>query len=89
MTGATKVDLVNGIKSYVVARNLLEREEADAITMDCLGALGKTAVSLPCIAWSRMLDQGIPAACEADIGAALTHAVYNSRSIAPGSSKTR
>ena len=75
MTGATKEDLVNGIKSYVVARNLLEREEADAITMDCLGALGKTAVSLPCIAWSRMLDQGIPAACEADIGAALTHAV--------------
>jgi hypothetical protein len=65
----------NGIKSYVVARNILEREEADGITMDCLGALGKTDVSLPCIAWSKMLDHGIPAACEADIGAALTHAL--------------
>lgn len=75
MKGATRDDLVNGIKSYVVARNLLEREEADAITMDCLGALGKTKISLPCIAWSRMLDQGIPAACEADLGAAVTHAL--------------
>jgi hypothetical protein len=75
MTGASEADLVNGIKSYVVARRLLEREEADAITMDCLGALGQTTVSLPCIAWSKMLDQGIPAACEADLGACVTHAL--------------
>jgi len=75
ITGATREDVVNGIKSYVVARNLLEREQADGITMDCLGALGRTKVSLPCIAWSRMLDQGIPAACEADLGAAITQAL--------------
>jgi len=72
---ATKQDLLNGIKSFVVARTLLEREEADAITMDCLGALGNTKVSLPCIAWSKMLDQGIPAACEADLNASITHAL--------------
>jgi hypothetical protein len=75
MTGATYEDLLNGIKSYAVARTLLEREEGDGITMDCLGALGKTKVSLPCIAWSKMLDHGIPAACEADIGACLTQAL--------------
>lgn len=75
IVGATRDDLLNGIKSYVVARNILEREEGDGITMDCLGALGKTKVSLPCIAWSKMLDRGIPAACEADLGAALTHAL--------------
>jgi hypothetical protein len=75
ITGATKDDLLNGIKSYVVARNILEREEGDGITMDCLGALGKTKVSLPCIAWSKLLDRGIPAACEADLGAAVTHAL--------------
>ncbi len=75
ISGATRDDLVNGIKSYVVARNILEREEGDGITMDCLGALGASKVSLPCIAWSKMLDHGIPAACEADLGAALTHAL--------------
>ena len=72
---ATEQDVINGIKSYVVARTLLEREEADAITMDCLGALGNLKVSLPCIAWSKMNDDGIPAACEADLGAVATHCV--------------
>jgi hypothetical protein len=75
VSGPTPDDLTNGLKSYLVARNFLEREEGDGITMDCLGALGKTEVSLPCIAWSRMLDSGIPAACEADLGACLTHAL--------------
>ena len=75
VTGATPDDVVNGVKSYIVARTILEREGADAISMDCLGALGKTKVSLPCIAWSRMLDTGIPAACEADLGACITHAL--------------
>jgi hypothetical protein len=73
--GASEQDVVNGVRSYVVARNIMEREEGDGITMDCLVALGKTKVSLPCIAWSRMLDHGIPAACEADLGAAVTHAL--------------
>ncbi|HCU18093.1 MAG TPA: hypothetical protein DF818_02285 [Bacteroidales bacterium] len=41
--------------------------------MDCLGALGKIDVSLPCISWSRMNDDGIPAACEADTGAIAAH----------------
>jgi len=75
MVGATAEDVIHGVKSYVVARGFLEREQGDGITMDCLGALGGTKVSLPCIAWSTMLDHGIPAACEADLGAALTHAL--------------
>ena len=72
---ATEQDVRNGIKSYVVARTLLAREKCDAITMDCLGALGKSKVSLPCIAWSKMNDEGIPAACEADLGAVATHII--------------
>jgi len=73
--GAGEQDVINGIRSYVVAGNMLARERADAITMDCLGALGKTKVSLPCIAWSKMNDDGIPAACEADLGAMATHII--------------
>jgi L-fucose isomerase-like protein len=74
-TGATRQDVINGVKSYFVARNIIKREQADAITMDCLGAIGKTGskVSLPCIAWSRMNDDRIPAACEADYGAVASH----------------
>lgn len=73
--GANRQDVINGVKSYLVARTILEREEGDGITMDCLGALGDKPISLPCISWSRMLDRGIPAACEADLNASLTHAL--------------
>ncbi len=73
ITGATRQDVINGVKSYYVAGEILKAEQADAITMDCLGALGKIDVSLPCIAWSRMNDDGIPAACEADLGAVASH----------------
>ena len=72
-TGCSRQDVINGVKSYYVAGEILEAEEADAITMDCLGALGQIKVSLPCIAWSRMNDDGIPAACEADSGAVAAH----------------
>lgn len=75
MIAATEQDVINGIKSYLVASRMLEAERCDAITMDCLGALGDTDVSLPCIAWSRMNDDGIPAACEADLGAVASHCV--------------
>jgi hypothetical protein len=71
--GATRQDVINGLKSYYVAGKFLEREGGDAITMDCLGALGHLPVSLPCIAWSRMNDDRIPAACEADYGAVASH----------------
>jgi len=73
--GASRQDVINGVKSYFVARNILEREKGDAITMDCLGVLHDKKISLPCIAWSRMLDDGIPAACEADLGAVAAHTI--------------
>ncbi len=72
-TGASRQDVINGVKSYYVAGRILEKHQADAITMDCLGALGSIPVSLPCIAWSRMNDDRIPAACEADVGAVASH----------------
>jgi hypothetical protein len=75
VAGPTREDVTNGVKSYVVARTILDREEGDGIAMNCLGALRDTDISLPCIAWSRMLDHGVPAACEADIGACVTHAL--------------
>ena len=75
MIQATEQDVINGIKSYLVAVRILQREEGDAISMDCLGALGNSDVSLPCIAWSKMNDDGIPAACEADRGAIASHCV--------------
>ena len=68
-------DVINGARSYYAVTSLLEREKADAVTMDCLGVLGPLKISLPCLAWSKLNDSGIPAACEGDLEACLTHCV--------------
>ncbi len=72
---ASEEDVINGARSYYAVTRLLEREKADAVTMDCLGVLGPLQISLPCLAWSKLNDSGIPAACEGDLEACLTHCV--------------
>lgn len=70
----TDKNLVDAARAYIASRRIIEREEADCITMDCLG-MGKQHrdICLPCLAWSRFNDQGVPAACEADMGAMASH----------------
>ena len=73
-TGATRQEVINGAKGYFAARNILEREEGDAISIaGCVSMV----VERPCIAWSRLNDQGVPAACEGDEGAAASLLVVN------------
>jgi len=83
-SGPSRQDVMNGVRSYYVAGKLLWEHECDAITMDCLGALGRLKVSLPCLAWSRMNDDGIPAICEADTGAVASQILVHTLFGRPG-----
>ena len=71
----TKADIIEAAKNYIVCRRLMEAENCQGITIDCLG--WKNPV---CLAFSRLLDEGIVAACEADLNAAisqlLTHLLF-------------
>jgi len=82
--GATRQDVINGVRAYVASCNLLRREGADAITMACLRILHDSGESLPCLAWSRLNDEGIPAACEADTGAVASHMIVQRLFDRPG-----
>jgi hypothetical protein len=64
--GATKEDVINGVKGYFAARKILEREKGDSMTLAGCVDLVKYR---PCIAWVTLSDEGIPAACEGDLGA--------------------
>jgi hypothetical protein len=69
----TKAEVIEAAKTYVTAKNIMKAEEADAITLDCLGLIGTKELSTtPCIGFSRLCDQGIAAACEADVDSLLT-----------------
>ncbi len=66
-------DILNAAKNYVVAKRLMAAENCQGISMNCLGLVGARRIPCPpCIAWSRLLDEGSVGACEADWNAAIS-----------------
>ncbi|HPD32458.1 MAG TPA: hypothetical protein PLL20_20895 [Phycisphaerae bacterium] len=64
----TDEDLLNAARNYVAARKILQEEDCQGITMDCLGLVAERKIPTPpCMAWCKFLDEGISATCEADI----------------------
>jgi len=65
--------LINMAKNYVAARRLMQAENCQGITMDCLGLVGSRIIPCPpCMAWLRLNDEGSVGACEADTSAAIS-----------------
>lgn len=66
-------DIVNANKFYLAVKKLLKEESANAITIDCLGGFGRGDLkAYPCVAWSRLNDEGLTGVCEADMNSTLT-----------------
>ncbi len=77
-SGAQKVvepdhqDMLNAARTYFTIKELMARESATAVAIDCLGMVGGRLVPTPpCMAFSRLNDEGTTAACEADLMAAV------------------
>ncbi|MCX7886585.1 MAG: hypothetical protein N3B01_04910 [Verrucomicrobiae bacterium] len=68
----TRTDVVNAAKTYVVCRRLMETEGCDGIAVDCLPHVRGRTAPPPCLAFSKLLDEGVVAACQADWPAALS-----------------
>jgi len=68
----SRADLLEAAKNYVVCRRLMAAEQCHGIAIDCLGWQNPV-----CVAYSRLRDEGIVAACEQDanatIGMLMTH----------------
>lgn len=72
--GAKKVveptwqDSLNSARVYTTAKRLLADEQANALSMDCLGMVSdKLVPTPPCGGWTILQDEGITAGCEADL----------------------
>ncbi len=66
-------DLLHAARAYVTAKRLLAAEQANALSMDCLGMVGARLVPTPpCAGWTLLQDQGITAGCEADLFGAVS-----------------
>lgn len=61
-------DSLNSARVYTTAKRLLKDEQANALSMDCLGMVSaKLVPTPPCGAWTILEDIGITCGCEADL----------------------
>jgi hypothetical protein len=61
--------ILDASRLYVLLRSIIEKEGLSAVSIDCLGLLfsPNPALPNPCLAFARLRDEGITAACEADV----------------------
>ena len=72
-------DLVKAVKVYLAAKKLVRDSNANAFTINCFAILLKDINALPvtpCIAISLLNDEGIPAACEADLSSLIMQVIF-------------
>lgn len=81
----TPAEIRDALRFYLAVEDLLGREKANAITVDCFpGLLGKKMPAYPCIAWSKLNDQGRYGVCEGDVRSTMTQMLVTSYSGMPG-----
>jgi L-fucose isomerase-like protein len=61
--------ILDASRLYVLLRSIIDQERLSAISIDCLGFSfdSNPMLPYPCLAFARLRDEGIAAACEADV----------------------
>ena len=66
-------DILNAAKNYFVAKRIMAHEGCDGISLNCLDLVRHHRIPCPpCIAWSKLNDEGSVGACERDWNAAIS-----------------
>lgn len=73
----TKQTILNAAKNYFVCRRIMADENCQGFSMDCLGPVGGRLIQPPCLAFSRLRDEGGLGTCEADWNAAISTRLTN------------
>lgn len=78
-------DILDAAKFYVVARKIMAAENCQGISVDCMPLIGRPGVPCgPCLAWSKLNDELIVGACEADVNAICSLTLCHSLLRRPG-----
>jgi len=81
----TSKEIHDGVKFYLGIKNLMKEQGANAITIDCFGTLAaKTLPGYPCIAFSKLNDEGLYGVCESDLPSTMTQMLVTSFTGVPG-----
>ncbi|MCS7314103.1 MAG: hypothetical protein RMI94_05725 [Bryobacterales bacterium] len=78
-------EIEDAVRYYHGVCEILRREQANAMTVDCFGGLlARKMPAYPCIAWSKLNDLGLYGVCEADLRSTMTQLLVTSYSGMPG-----
>jgi hypothetical protein len=72
----TAQEIVKSCKTYLAMKQLMLKHGARAITVKCLGGIPIQQLGYPCLGFSRLLDEGVVGACEADMDSTLTMLMF-------------
>jgi L-fucose isomerase-like protein len=67
----SKTDVIDAARLFLALTSVLQQRKANAMAINCLELMNLKSPP-PCYAMSRLRDEGIPAACEADVSTLLT-----------------
>jgi len=71
-------DLKKAARMYLAIKKLMEKYGANAVSVACLEAIRQDVLPIaPCLALSMLNDEGIPAACEADVESLIMLAIVH------------
>ena len=73
----SKEDILIAAKNYFVCRRLIAAENCQGMSMNCLGPIRAHKIQPPCLAFSRLRDEGMLGTCEADWNAAISTRLTN------------
>lgn len=71
----SKRDLIKAARLYIALEQIVKEDKLDVITFECFRFLKRTG-TLPCIAFALLNDEGVNAACEADLRAATLMLIF-------------
>lgn len=81
----SREQIYRGIRFHLGVKQLLERESANGITIDCLGGINRGELpGYPCVSFSRLDDEGLFGVCQADLGCTMTQLLLTPFTGKPG-----
>ncbi|OHB69413.1 MAG: hypothetical protein A2V70_20065 [Planctomycetes bacterium RBG_13_63_9] len=72
----SREEIVKSCKTYLAMKKVMLEHGAQAITVKCLGGIPIGTLGYPCLGFSRLLDDGLVGACEADVDSTLTMLMF-------------
>jgi hypothetical protein len=72
----TPEEIVKSCKTYLAMKKLMIEHGAQAVTVKCLGGIPIQTLGYPCLGFSKLLDEGVVGACEADMDSTVTMLMF-------------